>query len=224
MRMNPVGLGLVSLCLLVACSGFPFFGKRAPSKPGHGAISDAGVALPSRVMMEVQDIQYDGFTISARILVSPEGGSLRLDRRLIPSVDVSIGIFADCERGSVPSIHMDSFFPPSNRAENLMVLEPGYWYGTTVHFMPFDDHFTGLGPECVEATLRLHAFDGRVVARERIRALRPPSPDGGTRKDGWPEIDWDALLDGGTEMDGGTREVPPPAEDAGSFANPPGTR
>ena len=162
--------------------------------------------------MEVQDIQYDGFTISARILVSPEGGSLRLDRRLIPSVDVSMGIFADCERGSVPSIQMDRFFPPPNRAENLMVLEPGYWYGTTVHFRPFDDHITGIGPECVEATLRLHAFDGSVMVRERIRAVRPPSPDGGTRKGEWPEIDWDAL------------EVPPGAGDAGALANPPGSR
>ncbi|KFA92899.1 hypothetical protein Q664_12280 [Archangium violaceum Cb vi76] len=170
--------------------------------------------------MEVQDIQYDGFKISARILVSPEGGSLRLDRRLIPSVDVSIGLFADCERGTVPSIHTERFFPPQNRAENLMVLEPGYWYGTTVHFMPFDDHFTGIGPECVEATLRLHAFDGGVVVRERIRAVRPPSPDGGARKDGWPEIDWDALLDGGTQEDGGTQDTP----DAGSLAIPPGSR
>jgi hypothetical protein len=174
-------------------------------------------------MMEVQDIQYDGFTVSARVLVSPEGAPLRLDRRLIPSIDVSIGIVADCERGSVMSIHAD-VFSALNRAENLMVLEPGYWYGRTVHFMLFDDHFTGLGPECVEATLRLHAFDGRVVARERIRAVRPPSLDGGTRKDGWPEIDWGALQDGGTQQDGGTREEPSSAPDAGSFANPPGSR
>ncbi|HEX5752899.1 MAG TPA: hypothetical protein VFZ09_42240 [Archangium sp.] len=101
-----------------------------------------------------------------------------------------------------------------------MVLEPGYWYGTTVEFKPFDAHFTGLGPECVEATLRLHSFDGRVVVRERIRAVRPPSPDGGTRKGEWPEMDWGALLDGGTQEDGGTQDTP----DAGSLANPPGSR
>jgi hypothetical protein len=172
--------------------------------------------------MEVQDIQYDGFTISARILVSPEGGSLRLDRRLIPSIGVGIGLVADCERGSVPSIHFDVISAP-NRAENLMVLEPGYWYGRTVHFGLFDDHLTGIGPECVEATLRLHSVDG-VVVRERIRAVRPPSLDGGTRKSEWPEIDWDALLDGGPQQDGGTPEVPPGAGDAGSLANPPGSR
>lgn len=220
--MNPLRLGLASLLLLVACSGFPFFGKRAPPSTRRGAVSDAGIQLPSRVMMEVQDIQYDGYVFSARVLVSPEGGSLRLDRRLIPSIGVGIGLVADCERGSVPSIHFDVISAP-NRAENLMVLEPGYWYGRTVHFGLFDDHLTGIGPECVEATLRLHSVDG-VVVRERIRAVRPPSPDGGTRKGEWPEMDWDALLDGGTQTDGGTQDVPPPAGDAGALANPPGSR
>ncbi|REG20377.1 hypothetical protein ATI61_12277 [Archangium gephyra] len=220
--MSAPGIGLASLLLLVACSGFPFFGKRASSS-SRGAVSGAGIQLPARVIMEVQDIQYDGLTVSARVLVSPEGGALRLDRRFIPSIDVSIGIVADCERGSVMSIHAD-VISALNRAENLMVLEPGYWYGRTVHFMLFDEHFTGIGPECVEATLRLHAFDGGVVARERIRAVRPPSLDGGTRKDGWPEIDWEALLDGGTQQDGGTQDGPPSSEDAGSLANPPGSR
>ena len=233
MRMSP--LGLASLLLLVACSRFPFFGKRAPSSTSRGAVSDAGIQLPSRVMIEVQDIQYDGYVVSARVLVRPEGGSLRLDRRLIPSIGVGIGLVADCERGSVPYIHAD-VFSALNRAENLMVLEPGYWYGRTVHFMPFDDHFTGLGPECVEATLHVRSFDRKYVARERIRAVRPPSLDGGTRKGEWPEIDWDALLeggpqqdggtreDGGTQEDGGTREEPTSAPDAGFLANPPGSR
>lgn len=223
MRMSPLGIGLASLLLLVACSGIPFFGKRASSSASRGAVSDAGIQLPSRVNMEVQDIQYDGFTVSARVLVSPEGGPLRLDRRLIPSIDVELSVVADCERGSVPSIHFD-VFSALNRAENLMVLEPGYWYGGTVHFTLFDDHLTGLGPECVEATLHVRSFDRKYVARKRIRAVRPPSPDGGTRKGEWPEIDWDALLDGGTDTDGGTQEVPPGAQDAGSFAKPPGSR
>ena len=223
MRMSPLRFGLASLLLLVACSGFPFFGKRASSSASRGAVSDAGIQLPSRVILEVQDIQYDGFTVSARVLVSPEGGPLRLDRRLIPSIDVELSVVADCERGSVPYIHFD-VFSALNRAENLMVLEPGYWYGKTVHFMLFDDHFTGIGPECVEATHNVRSFDRKYVARERIRAVRPPSLDGGTRKDGWPEIDWDALLDGGTQQDGGTQEEPPSAPDAGFFANPPGSR
>lgn len=223
MRMSPLGIGLASLLLLVACSGFPFFGKRAPSSTSREATRDAGIQPPPRVMMEVQDIQYDGFTVSARVLVSPEGGPLRLDRRLIPSIDVELSVVADCERGSVPYIHAD-VFSALNRAENLMVLEPGYWYGRTVHFMPFDDHFTGLGPECVEATLHVRSFDRKYVARERIRAVRPPSLDGGTRKGEWPEMDWDALLDGSTHQDGGTQEAPPSAPDAGSLANPPGSR
>lgn len=89
-----------------------------------------------------------------------------------------------------------------------MVLEPGYWYGSTVRFIPFDEHFTGIGPECVEATIRLLSFDRKIVARQRIRAVRPPSMDGGTQEDGGTS------QDAGTQEDGGT----------GFFANPPGSR
>jgi hypothetical protein len=203
MRMNPFKLGLASLLLVSACTGFPFFGKKSSSPPGREAIKDAtiGNQVPSRVILEVQDIQYDGFTISARVLVSPEGGPLRLDRRLIPTIHVDMGIIADCTRGSVLAMRAD-LIARRARPEDLLVLEPGYWYGSTVRFNPFDEHFTGIGPECVEATIRLLSFDRKIVARQRIRAVRPPSMDGGTQEDG------------GLQEDGGT----------GFFANPPGSR
>ncbi|MCY1083109.1 hypothetical protein [Archangium lansingense] len=180
--MNPVGLGPGALLLLVACAGSPTSGKQARPSPVREAVSDAGLQVPSRVVMKVQDIHYDGFTISARILVSPEDGPLRLDRRLVPEFDVEIGLVADCERGSVPTIHMD-VFPPLERPKNLMVLEPGYWYGRTVRFMPFDDHFTNIGPECVEATLYLRSFDRQFVASQHIQAVRSPSLDDGAQQD-----------------------------------------
>ncbi|HYO53681.1 hypothetical protein [Archangium sp.] len=197
--MNRLKRGSASLLLMAACTGFPFFGKQSP---GRGTIKDTGstdVRVPPRTVMEIQDIQYDGWTLSGRVLVSPETGPLRLDRRLISWFDVEIKRVSDCRYGSVKSIHAD-VFPPLARSENLLVLEPGYWYGHTVRFGLFDEHFTGLGPECVEADIILLSFDGGRIARQRIRAVRPPQQD----------------MDGGTPLDGGPQEEPQPSPDAGS--------
>jgi hypothetical protein len=206
--MNRLKLGFASLLLMAACTGFPFFGRKPPSSPDRGTIQDAGhmdARIPPRTMMEIQDIQYDGWTLSGRVLVSPEEGQLRLDRRLIPTIHVEIRRVSECEHGSVTSIRGD-LIAPRARPEDLLVLEPGYWYGTTVRFKLFSEYFTGLGPECVQADIILLSFDGKRVARQRIRAVRPPqATDGGTQ------------LDGGMQpLDGGMQEAPPSPPDAGA--------
>lgn len=201
MRMNRFTLGAASLLLLAACTGFPFFGRKSSSSR-RGTTQDDGAVeskVPPRAVMEIQDIQYDGWTLSGRLLVSPETGPLRLDRRLVSWFDVEITRVVDCQYGaSVTAIHAD-VFSTLDRAENLLILQPGYWYGATVRFGLFDEHFTGLGPECVEADIILLSFDGKRVARQRIRAERPPVPapavpDGGIPRIGdVPILDWDEL-------------------------------
>jgi hypothetical protein len=186
--MNHFMLAAASLLLLVACTGFPFVERNSP---GRGALKRQGTVeskVPPRTVMEIQDIQYDGWTLSGRVLVSPETGPLRLDRRLIPHIHVEIRYVSECERGSVTSVNVHVIAPKA-RPEDFLVLEPGYWYGKTVHFRLFDEHFTGLGPECVEATISL-VSGGRRVARQRIRAVRPPVP---ATDAGVPLIDWDEL-------------------------------
>jgi hypothetical protein len=200
--MNRFRLGAAFLLLLAACTGLPFFGRKSPSSPHREASRDGAATkskLPPRSVMEIQDIQYDGWTLSGRLLVSPETGSLRLDRRLVTWGDVEIKHVSACEHGSVMAMHADVFSPlPSS--EDLLVLNPGYWYGKTVRFKLFSEHFTGLGPECVEADIILLSFDGMRVARQRIRAVRPSTPS----------------MNGGTQLDGGTQEEPRLAPDAGS--------
>ena len=208
--MNRLKLGAASLLLMAACTGFPFFGRHSLSSPGHGVIKDAGsvaAQLPPRVILEVQDIQYDGWILSGRVLVSPEEGQLRLDRRLIPNIHVEIRRVSDCRYGNVTFIRVDVIAPRA-RPEDLLVLEPGYWYGKTVHFGLFDEHFTGLGPECVEADIIL-VSGGRSVARQRIRAVRPlrQALDGGMQVDGGVQEE--------PQLDGGPREEPQPTRDAG---------
>jgi hypothetical protein len=195
MRVSRHELGAVSLLFLVACSGFPFLGR----KPADHEVMKADARISPQVRLEVQDIQYDGLTLSARVLVSPESGPLRLNRQLVPNIHVELWGVSDCKYGAVGSIRVD-LIPRKVRPEDLLVLEPGYWFGRTVHFGPFDEHLTGLGPECIEAYIRLFSFDGKPVARQRIRAVRPPTQ----------------AVDGGIPRDEGLWIDPPPAEDAGS--------
>lgn len=199
MQLNRLTIGAALLVVLTACTGFPFFGRRAPSSSDCEAIRKAwteGTQAPPRTLLEVQDIQYDGLHLSGRILVSPEDGRLCLDRRLIPYIHVEVMSVSDCKHGAVASIRVDAIAPRA-RPEDLLVLEPGFWYGRTVRFWLFDEHLGGgLGPECIEAELYLRS-GGRTVARQRIRAERPPvpaAPDGGVPRSGdVPLIDWDEL-------------------------------
>jgi hypothetical protein len=198
--MNRFKLGAASLLLMVACTGFPFLGRKSPSSPGSRTMKDEESTeskVPPRSVMEIQDIQYDGWTLSGRVLVSPEAGQLRIDRRLIPNIHVEIRHVSECERGSVRSIKVD-VIAPRTRPEALLVLEPGYWYGKAVHFWLFDERLTGLGPECVEADISL-VSGGRSIARQHIRAMRPTP-----------------LMDGGIQTDGGLQEEPQSSPDAGS--------
>lgn len=198
MQVNRLSLGAVSLLLLAACTGFPFFGRRAPSTSDCETIRNAwrtGTQALPHTVLDVQDIQYDGLSLSTRVLVSPEDGLLCLDKRLIPYIHVEIKRVSDCKHGAVASMLVDVLAPRA-RPEDLLVLEPGYWYGRTVRFALFDEHLGGIGPECVEADICL-ASGGRTVARKHIRAERPPVPetsDGGLPRIGdVPILDWDEL-------------------------------
>lgn len=184
-----VSLGMAS------CAKFPLVGPLFSKSSERGAQAERVEApAPPQSVLEVQDIHYDGWTLSARVLISPESGPLRLNRQLIPTVHVQLWGVSDCKSGAVASLNAD-LLVPRPRPEDLLVVEPGYWYGRTVSFKPFDEHFTGIGPECVEAYLRLFSFDGQPVTRQRIRAVRPAAQD----------------ADGGMPPDGGVLEEPRPA-------------
>jgi hypothetical protein len=173
MQLKPL-LGLAAVLLLGACSNLAFWSKSEEVRSGDEP------QIPSRVHLEFQDVQYDGLVLSGRVLISPVEKNLRLDKRLIPTVDVDIQSPTDCARQPHAYLRTDAF-PLRARGEDLLVLKPGYWYGATVRFSLFSEHFTGIGPECIDAQLVVFSFEGKIVASKPIRAVRParPSMDGG---------------------------------------------
>lgn len=193
--MKRLGFGLAPLLLMVACAGFPFFERQSSLSASTGTLEDAGstndgTQAPPHVVMEVQDVQYDGLALFGRVLISPVSGNLRLDKRLIPTVAVNVGPVSNCDSDQPVTYVKACVLPPPARPEDFLLLEPGYWYGRTVRFSLFDEDLTGLGPECIETDIFL-VTGGKRVASQRLRAMRTlaQTPDGDVPREPRPTPD-----------------------------------
>jgi len=161
----------VTFLVMVACQGFPTF-WRPTTGEAINSHDDAGVAQrQAHVQLELQEIHYDGETLTGRLLVGVVEGRLRLNKQLLSGIHADARDPVDCNTGwRVNYMIVDSF--QARRKEDLLVLDQGYWFGKVIHFPLFDEHFTGLGPECLKVEIWLFSFDGTVVARQEIRAER----------------------------------------------------
>lgn len=178
--MNQVKLASASFFLLMtACSGIPLFWRTLTGEESGSATEEVGknssdIGDHARAELEMQRIHYDGQTLSGRILVGAVGGELRLDRRFISSTSVNVDSVSDCTTGSPITFLLVDGFPPTPRDEDLLVLKPGYWYGTEVRFPLFSERFMGrAGPDCIDADVSLLSYGGEPVGRAHIRAVRP---------------------------------------------------
>src|SRR5690606_29015674 len=101
---------LLLLMATAACANFPFYWKQDPSSPGQGThvegSESTAAQVPAHVRMEMHDVDYDGKTLSGRLLISPVEGSLRLDKRLISNVSVRARSVSDCTTGQPVEIVM----------------------------------------------------------------------------------------------------------------------
>ncbi|WP_224248054.1 hypothetical protein [Hyalangium gracile] len=188
MSLSPL---LAALFLVLAgCKGLPFF-SHAPTNT-----SDAGQSTRTvdgafkRARLELQEPSYDGESLRGRLLLSPLEAELRIDKRLIESIDLTVDSVVACDTGAaLPYVIMD-VLAPARRDEDILLLEPGFWYGKEVRILLFAEHATRQpSPQCVEAEVAYHALDVRNVARVRIRAERssPHSPDAGVPTGGASE-------------------------------------
>jgi hypothetical protein len=159
-------IGVLCALSLTACQGFPLW-RSGPSRraetPGPAA----------QVKLEFQHLEHDGKSLYGRFLVGVEGGSIRLDKQLIPNISLTVESVKSCETlREVPYIFADFFAPPP-KEEHLLLLEPGQWYGRDISFLLLDEKMTGQpAPPCVEVEFSLTSYDGHVLARKGFRASR----------------------------------------------------
>lgn len=192
MRTSWLKLAVAALLSMAACAGFPLLGEGEPQ--GTGA-RDGGAALSvdgaqPQAVMEMHEVQYDGKTISGRLLISPKMGSLRLDKRLLSTIDVSVYAVWDCEGKPTEFMMVESVARPA-REEDLLILKQGYWYGKTIRLPVFGTYITGAGPACIDADLSLLSFDGRPLGTLRVRAEQriTQTADGGSIESLPPALD-----------------------------------
>jgi hypothetical protein len=185
-------LSLVScfLFLMAACTGVPFW--RTERRLESAETGEA------RAELELQNVQYDGETLSGRLLIGAVSGRLLLDKRLIVNTVVNLDIVRECETGLPPTFMRADAFPRPAREEDLLALEPGHWYGKQIHIPLFSAALGHPGPDCIEATLTFHTVGDKRAGHLTVRATRPPqaSEDAGQPPEPLPSTD------------GGTPEAP----------------
>lgn len=179
------------LLTLVGCTGFPFFSQTtaAPSAdPARKAPAIGGDFTQAK--LELQNISFDGESLSGRLLVGPTGQKLRIDKRLIESFDLEVDSVVACGSGaSLAYVLMDVLAPP-RKEEDILTLAPGSWYGKDIRLFLFAQHATHQPlPQCFEADIVYHALDVKNAARTHVRVERThpsPVPDAGIPDAGTP--------------------------------------
>lgn len=190
--MSRLSVATAALFLMTACAGLPFFQKSPRRLDAEEAITRVcGAEKPSRAELEMQGTQYDGHTVSGRLLIGAATGHICLDKRLIVNASVNVDSVQDCATGlPVTFIHADHF-PKPPRTEDLLLLPPGYWYGRQTHLWLFSSNLGLHGPDCIEVGLSIFTAREASLGRFTVRAALPvppadapsdvqPPPDGGS--------------------------------------------
>lgn len=165
------------LCLMTGCAGFPFLHESKPRLTEQGTAQlVCGPEEPVRAELAMQETQYDGHTVSGRLLIGAVAGRLCLDKRLITNVSVNVDSVRDCATGLPATfIHADSF-PRPPREEELVALSPGYWYGRQVNLRLFSPLMGQRGPDCVEVRLSVFPARGGSLGQLSVRAAHRAEP------------------------------------------------
>jgi hypothetical protein len=167
-------LATVPLIMLGGCTGFPWFSRAATDHP-----SDASGNVPttngdfSQARVELQNVSFDGETLSGRLLISPASSNLRIDKRLIESFALSVDSVVECgTETSLAYVIMD-VLAPSLKEADILTLAPGFWYGKEVRLLLFASEATRQPlPQCIEAEIVHHALDVKNAARLHVRVER----------------------------------------------------
>lgn len=167
-------LATVPFVMLGGCTGFPLFSRAATDRSGDAAANVPAINGDfSQARLELQNVSFDGETLSGRLLISPTSASLRIDKRLIESFALSVDSVVECGTGaSLAYVIMDVLAPPLQETD-ILTLAPGFWYGKEVRLLLFASEATKQPlPQCFEAEIVYHALDVKNAARLHVRVER----------------------------------------------------
>lgn len=177
MRVSPLFLVPLLVVMQPGCKGLPCLSHTAAEHPdsnAQGSVTLVDGAF-ARAQLKMQAIAYDGTNLSGRLLLSPTGSSLRIDKRFIEGVDLTVDSVVACDNGNPIPYVITDVLARVPRDEDILILKPGFWYGKDIHIFLFAEHVTKQpSPLCFEAELAYHALDVKSAARIHIRAERTP--------------------------------------------------
>ncbi|UQA54631.1 hypothetical protein [Polyangium aurulentum] len=154
--------GVVALLLATTACASTSRDTRAPAKR---ALRE-GIA-------EFYVTSYDGRLLEGRVLVGATVDTFVIDGRLPEWFAVALEEVRECGKPELLDFWSIETFLPPPRADELVTLRPGYWYGGNVSFPLLDrKKVNGVGVACVEANLVVRARGMGVAARLPIRVVR----------------------------------------------------
>ena len=195
MHMKRLALVSAAVLLLAACAGFPWQGRADPDaekagEEGSPGRADGGAAPAEQARVELQNVRYDGRMLTGRLLVSPVGESLTLDKRIIESIYLTTEAVSDCATNRPVGFVAMDVYAQRPREQDILILRAGYWYGKDVSILLFAAEPGGPPtPDCIEADLMFRVLGGRPAASVHVRAVRElqSMPDAGTAVDAGSE-------------------------------------
>jgi hypothetical protein len=156
------------------------------STPGDRASRETAKKPLEGGVAEFNVTTYDGRVLEGRFLLGATIDPLVIDGHMYENLNVELQEVRECgKKELLKHWAMEALHPPP-RADELVTIDKGYWYGANLHFFLFDEKRTGPGPACFEAELVARAIGGRAAARLPIRVVRtdklPAPTDGGTEE------------------------------------------
>ncbi len=163
MTLGPKRASRLSLLLLAAC---------APALDNSSA-HDASKPPLRGGLAEFKLSSFDGEVFEGRLLLGASVDPLIIDARMMEYVYVEIWNVQTCDtKKPLEYYEMDAFYPPA-RADQVITIAPGSWYGTTVNFLLFGKTIKDQPkPDCFDAELRIRVKDGRMAAALPIHVIR----------------------------------------------------
>lgn len=151
---------------------FLLFACACASNPGEKSLEQIDKKPLKGALAEFKVISYDGRILKGRLLLGATIDPVVVDGRLFEWIDVGLENIRECAKTEALKHWVYEAIPQAPREDELIRVQPGYWYGVNLNYLLFQERATGLGPACFEAEVVVLAVDGRVAAKVPIRVMR----------------------------------------------------
>lgn len=156
-RLTPV-LGYMAIACVAGCAGMRI----------HQQLSQArGTPIVS-----VERPSFDGEHLTGRLLISSEdGGYVVVDRRLPALNIIAVDTVLDCDGGATVDYIAADAVTTSPSPEELLSIEPGYWYGRDFSLFMYDRRIAhSPPPECIDVLVAVN-LEGAAASHDRPQVM-----------------------------------------------------